>query len=1030
MKRLLLIAIFAFAAIFVQAQDKNHWEDPTVVDEGKLHARAAFIPYATVNQAVEDNYLLSPYIQSLNGTWSIDVVTEPSRRAIGFQSVDYDVKKWGKIEVPSNWELQGYLVPEYTNVRYPFDPNPPYVDNSYNPTACYVKEFTVNDTWLQEGDVTLCFESIAGAAKVWVNGEYVGYTKAAKTSAEFSISKYLTSGVNRLAVEIIKFSDASYLEDQDFWRIAGIERNVYLVKRNKVSIDDYWIKSTLDSKFRTGLFDFKLSTIGDSTPSKVNFVLYDGGKKVYEKLVSVVDSAVEFSAKVPSVKSWSAEQPNLYQAVIELIDADGNVVEVVGEKIGFRKIEIVGGQLMVNGVATLIKGTNLHEHHETKGHTPDYNTMLQDIKLMKEHNINAVRLSHYPHSIEWIKLCDKYGFYVVDEANIETHGMGAEFQGKINTSRHPAYLPEWAPAHRDRIIRMFERDKNRTSVVIWSMGNECGNGDVFFEMYDWLKAADDNRLVQFEQAGTSRNTDIVCPMYPRVHHMEEYASQAQERPYIMCEYAHAMGNSTGDFKKYWDIIYAAPHMQGGFIWDWVDQGILAYNDAGQKYWAYGGDFGMAHRNNEANFCFNGLVNPDRVPHPGINEVKRFYQYVDFKFEDITSGLLRVENRHDFTDLEIYNFGWKLLCNGEVFKEGEFTLSCKPKATADVKLELGEMDPSCEWALSLEASLKRATELLPAGSVMANGQAVLNVVDSFEKAVVDGALKLEKLPIRLKFETSDGRVKGVFNLNHGTLEQYSINGETIFNRWFEPNFWRASTDNDFGNSMPYECSEWRNAGDRRTLTELVINDDDLSAVEIKCRYNLLNVSLEYVVDYVIYADGSIAVNVTCDMTGTDLPELPRFGMKAVLPRTFDNVKYYGRGPWENYSDRNTSSELGVYQSKVEDMGWEYLRPQENGYRTDTRYVELTNQDGVGVRFDGLQPLCFSARHNFDEDFDPGQSKRQRHIGDILPRDLTALNIDLGQRGLGGDDSWYGRPHEEFRIYPQLFEYGFVVTPIIK
>lgn len=1028
-----LLCVFATSLVSFSsvAAENNYWENPTLVDEGKLAPRSAFIPYANEGQVVDDSYLSSPFIHSLNGEWKLRVVESPSIRPVGFQTEDYNVSLWREIEVPSNWEMKGFMPAEYTNVRYPFPANPPYVDNSYNPTGCYRRDFDIDPLWL-DGEVTLCFESIAGSATIWINGQRVGYSKASKTNAEFNIVDYLRPGRNSIAVEVIKYSDASYIEDQDFWRLAGIERNVYLIRRQKVSLNDYWIKAGLDDSYKKGTLEINVALERfKNTPTtgyQIEFELKDNSKTILKRAMPVVDNKAALSTQIKDIKSWSSEYPNLYQAVVRLIDPKGGVVEVVGEKIGFRRVEIKQGQLMINGVATLIRGVNIHEHHQTKGHTPDIETMLEDIRLMKQHNINAVRLSHYPHSSQWIKLCDRYGLYVCDEANIETHGMGAEKQGWFDKSKHPAYLPQWADMHKDRIVRMFERDKNRTSVVLWSMGNECGNGPIFYQMYDWLKERDSSRPVQFEQADMNRNTDIVCPMYPSITHMEKYASSPQTRPYIMCEYAHAMGNSTGDFKKYWDIIHSAPHMQGGFIWDWVDQGVLTSDEVGRRYWAYGGDFGMAHRNNDENFCCNGLVNPDRVAHPGLMEVKRFYQHIDFAQVNVVKGEFEIINRHDFTDLSQFYFVWTLTLNGENVKSDKFEVSCAPKKSVKVNIPVSGVvaKDSQEYLLTICAFRKDADMLVAAGWQVASEQFELEGNKFFNKKLSSSKLNYSRKDNKIYFNSTYNKIAGIFNLNWGTVEHYAVNGRRVFNGWFEPNFWRASTDNDFGNNMPTQCGVWRTAGRNRNLISAKVTEAD-SAVRIECQFILTDIKIPYNVIYTINGDCSVAVEATLEAQGAQLPELPRFGMKCELPKWLENVNYYGRGPWENYNDRNHASHIGIYRAKVDDLKWEYIRPQENGYRTDVRYVELTDDHGVGVRIEGMQPICFSARHNYDEDFDPGQTKKQQHISDITPRNLVMLNIDLKQRGLGGDDSWWAKPHEEFIIKPAKLSYGFVVIP---
>ncbi|MGL5787702.1 MAG: glycoside hydrolase family 2 TIM barrel-domain containing protein [Bacteroidales bacterium] len=1039
MKRVFLFVIFLSCILFAQAQ-ANYWENPLVVDQGKNKARSSFVPFHTATTAVGGNKLLSDKVYLLDGEWSIQVVNRPDAKPVDFHKDNYDIRTWETINVPSNWEMEGFSFPHYTNVRYPFVPDPPYVDNEYNPTACYKRSFLLTREWLKSAsEVTLCFESIAGAATVWINGEKIGYSKASKTPAEFNILSKLKEGNNTISVEVIKFSDASYLEDQDFWRLAGIERSVFLVKRDAISVEDYWIKATLDNSYSKGKLhvDIILEAFQNKLLSgcSLEFELLDNGKLIFSKKSPVLSTVLNINTVVDNVKPWSAESPSLYQAILILKNNKGEIIEVISDKIGFRKIEFVSSQLYVNGMPILVKGVNLHEHHQTKGHTPDYKTMIEDIRLMKANNINAVRLSHYPHSVEWIKLCDEYGLYVCDEANIESHGLGAEFQGWFDKNKHVAYRNEWKAMHKDRIIRMFERDKNRPSVIIWSLGNECGNGDVFYEMYDWLKEKDKTRPVQFEQAGQNRNTDIVCPMYPSVESMIDYATSDQKRPYIMCEYAHAMGNSTGNFKEYWDLIRSSPHMQGGFIWDWVDQGIQTRDYNGTQFWAYGGDFGIRDKVNEENFCLNGLVNPDRRPHPGLNEVKQVYQNIQFLPKDIKSGAIEIYNEFSFTDLNRFMLEWEIYKNGDLLLDGKEPLNCKPHTKYTVNLKYPEFNVNNdeEYFIILKVITKEAQDMLPKGSVIASDQFLIGESNFFNRdgdKVISGDLKWSIKDDFMNFSSLNGQLKGRFNLKAGIIDQYQLCGKRVFNSWFEPNFWRAPIDNDFGNNMPAELGVWRSAGINKQLLQLSVDSVSQAGIKIVCDYQLNNIKEQYRVTYLIRSNGIIEIFAECDLSNSKLPELPRFGMKSQLSREFDLVEYYGRGPWENYSDRKSAAHIAKYKDSVANLGWEYIRPQENGYRTDVRTIKLTNKDGVGVEFRGMQPICFSARFNFDEDYDPGLTKKQQHTYDIVPRDLIALNIDLIQRGLGGDDSWWRKPHSEYIINPSKLSYGFIIKPVIN
>jgi beta-galactosidase len=618
--------------------------------------------------------------------------------------------------------------------------------------------------------------------------------------------------------------------------------------------------------------------------------------------------------------------------------------------------------------------------------------------------------------------------YVVDEANIETHGMGASNQGGFDTAVHPAYLPQWAAAHMDREKRLVERDKNHPSVIIWSLGNECGNGKVFHDAYLWIKNRDKSRPVQFEQAGEDWNTDIVSPMYPRVESMARYARDStKKRPYIMCEYSHAMGNSNGNFQQYWDIIMGSRHMQGGFIWDWVDQGMLTKTADGRSFYAYGGDLGGYYLQNDENFCANGLVAADRTPHPGLYEVKKVYQNILFKSKDVSKGLITVYNWFDFTNLNEYRFEWKLYKNGVLQMSNNFSLDLAPHQSKDVQLPLPNFkaEEGSEFYLNVYAYSIKASDLLTAGHEVAMEQFKFAGDFFVAKPIKENDLKISRTDRRISF--SAGPIKGEFDTQRGQFISYTIDNKRIISGFPEPYFWRAPTDNDFGNRMPASLGIWRNAHINRSIKSVTVSDSTKDQVDIKVDFTLNDIGVPYQVIYSIQKDASIKVTASIDMTGKNLPELPRFGMRMTLPDAYKNVAYYGRGPWENYSDRNTASFVGYYTTRADSMYmWNYIRPQESGYRTDVRWFELTNPQGEGLRIEGLQPVCFSAMNITDEDLDPGLTKKQQHPSDIKLRGSYTLHIDYKQRGAGGDDSWGALPHSEYRLTNKQYSYSYVIS----
>lgn len=1008
----------------------REWENERFIDKNKEKAHASFLLYGNAAQARENDYSKSPYHQSLNGKWKFLYSENVAARVLRFFDPALNDGEWNEIDVPSNWEIKGFGVPIYTNIRYPFPANPPYVDNDNNPVGTYRKRFTIPENW-KEREVLLHFGSITGYATIYLNGHQVGISKVAKTAAEFNVTPYLKTGENVLAVEVIRWHDGSYLEDQDFWRISGIERDVYLHAKPQLTIWDFFLKADLDSKYTNGVFDgnitlrqFKGNVVKNGS---VQVQLSDStGKIVFtqtKKFQLAADTLMQIACKgvIKNVLKWSAESPTRYTCLITLSDEDGEVLAVTSEKIGFRKVEIRDAQLHVNGVPVLVKGVNRHEHDELLGHVPTKELMLSDIRLMKQNNINAVRTSHYPNDPYWLYLCDQFGLYVVDEANIESHGMGS-LPWIPDTSRHVAYLPSWIPAHMDRIERLVERDKNHPSVIIWSMGNECGNGQVFHHAYKWIRLRDNTRFVLFEQAGEQWNTDIVSPMYPSMDYMKRYASSPQKRPFIMCEYAHAMGNSSGNFQEYWDIILSSKHMQGGFIWDWVDQGFKTTTADKKVYWAYGGDLGSYHLYNDENFCSNGLVAPDRSPHPGLFEVRKVYQNVLFSRQGPSNNVIHIRNLYDFTNLDKFTFEWQLYKNGVLVQKGPFTLSLKPHEETDVKLSIPVVEPGDdEYVLNIYGYTKTESAMIPKGHIIAQEQFVLTYYP-FKIPESKGQLQVKREDDNVIF--SAGQVAGVFNVKAGNFVQYTYRGKLVIAAPLTPYFWRAPTDNDFGSSSQETLGVWRSAHAHSKLIDVKVGELSDAGLPIKLTYSLTDVQAEYTIDYQILPDASIVVKASIDIHNADVPEIPRFGMRIGLGQQFSQVEYYGRGPFENYNDRNTASFIGLYKTNSAEMFTSnYIRPQECGYRTDVRWFTLRNSDGVGLRFEGTQPLCFSALNVLTEDLDPGLTKKQQHPYQVRQRDNVWVNIDLKQRGVGGDNSWGALPHAQYRLSDKKYTYTF-------
>lgn len=1027
------IGILTLSANLYSSNAGNDWENPEIFQINREPARATFLPYDKTSDVIADDYSKSPWYESLNGEWNFKWSAKPADRPSDFYQTGYDISKWNKIDVPSNWELKGYGTPIYTNIKYPFPTNPPFIGQEDNPVGSYRRDFKIPANW-DGREVFLYFEGGTSAMYIWVNGQKVGYSQNTKSPTEFNITKYIQPGKNILAVEVYRWSDGSYIEDQDFWRLSGIDRNVYLYSTAKYRIADFFARPDLDKNYLNGSLDIDVKlqnyTAAIAAGLHVEAQLFDAqGKQIFKSTQETSIGAMgsfEINLKhaVSKPNLWSNETPYLYHLVLSLNDAKGNCIEKAGTQIGFRKIELKNGQLLVNGIAIEVHGVNLHEHHPVYGHHMTRDMMMKDIKTMKSLNINAVRCSHYPNDPLWLKLCNQYGLYLVDENNVETHGMGAELQGWFNKSKHPAYLPEWRNAHLDRIYSLVERDKNQPSVILWSLGNECGNGPVFTEMYNWIKQRDKTRLVQFEQAGENENTDVVCPMYPGINYMKDYASRKDiKRPFIMCEYSHAMGNSNGNFQEYWDIIRSSDHMQGGFIWDWVDQGFEVTDENGRTYWSYGGDYNARNLQNDENFCHNGLVWPDRTPHPGAYEVKKVYQDVLFKAIDLKHGKVEVINNFSYTNLNTYHFKYQVLKNGEIIKEGTVQLDLKPRNRKQIQLEIPVLDAKSgsEYFLNIFAFTKNASELLPAGHEIAREQFQLqegyfHANPSANVAIVEGdqSYSLKANNVELYINKRSGYIDGVWR-----------NGHSLFRSNPKLNFWRAVTDNDFGHNFQNNVNVWRTAGINIKLDKIEVKEDKGQKMLIITQH-LNDVDATNVTAYSMDEKGVITVRSTFNAGDRGLPELPRYGMLFSLNGNFDQFSYYGRGPWENYSDRNTASFVGIHKSPVSEQYVPYSRPQENGNKTDLRWFTLTDKSGNGIRIDGLQPLSVSALNNTPDDFDDGLGKKQRHTNDIVPRNEVVVCVDLRQRGVGGDNSWGAYPHKQYRLENKTYSYGYTIT----
>ena len=1030
MKRSLLALLFlCIGCLVASAEEHPYWEQPEVFAINKLPARATLTPYTSFAEALSRG--ASQWVKDISGDWKFHWTATPAEAPEGFEAVGYDDREWATMPVPGNWEINGYGVPIYTNVNYPFPKNPPFIPHDDNPTGCYRHSFQVPEAW--EGRrVILHFESGLAAMEVWLNGSSVGYAEGTKTAVEFDITPYIVAGENLLAVKGYRWSDGSYLEDQDFWRLSGFDRGVKIYSVDDVRIADAFVIADLDKGYKSGLLDARVTLENSgkepfSGVAELFLVDAKGLSIVNQKREVAIDGGASleltFTKVVAKVKQWSDEHPNLYTTVVVLRSDAGEVVEATSVRTGFRKVEIRDAQLLLNGKRLMINGVNIHEHNPATGHVINRELMLKDIALMKQHNINAVRTSHYPQPTEWYDLCDEYGILLVDEANIEAHGCGTGWHESY-PEFHPSHRAEWKGAHHDRVRAMVERDKNHPSVILWSMGNESSDGEVYGEMYEWIKRRDRTRFVQLEQGYGGPHTDIVCPMYPPMNEFRRYAERTDMRkPYILCEFAHAMGNSTGNFREYFDIMEGHPHMQGGFIWDWVDQGIDATGRDGRHYWGYGGDFGAWMYPHDENFCCNGVVSADRTPHPGLNEVKKVYQ--DINFEMVDDGKVRIINDFNFSDLSEYAFSYEVLCEGHSVASNEIKgVSCKAGESVVVGVELPEKMAGKEYMLNLYAKQRLSHPLIPMDYVVAMEQIALSDYD-FDHTAPTGTLEIERGEGWLVAYAKEVGV--LFNTRNGRLERYVANGRDVMQQLPEPWFWRAPTDNDWGAGFQRTANVWRtNRG--RTVDSSVEEFED--RVVVRNVRELVDAPSLFTTTYTFMADGSLKVEVDWERKGEFVPELPRLGMRMIFGEDYKDFTYYGRGPWENYSDRKESSFVGLYEQSTDEQLFPYVRPQESGNKSDVRWLELTNDEGIGVRVEGLQPLSVSAMPYRSEDLDPGLTKKQMHYSDIEPRREVVLHVDLAQRGLGGDDSWGAEPHEAYRLTADSYSYGYIIRPIVK
>jgi len=1033
--KLYWIFIASLMACTIQ-EPENDWENPEVTGVNKLAPHAFSIPYHSKDAALNDNWTDSESFQSLNGSWKFFWSPNPESRPSEFFRSDYDISDWDLIPVPSDWQMQGHGIPIYTNVDYPFEKNPPFVPHEYNPVGSYRTSFNLRNEW-NDHEIIIHFGAVNSAMYLWINGEKVGYSQGSKTPAEFNVTEYVKSGVNELAVEVYRWCDGSYIEDQDMWRLSGIERDVFLYALPKVHIWDYFVVSSLTDNYSKGNFELSIdlrNASGNTTEGTLDIELIDNSTN--EPVLSMPDHAftisdstkLQISEALQNVKSWSAEKPHLYTLIVSLKDDEKRVRQVVSHQVGFRNSEIIEGQLCINGRPVLLKGVNRHEHDELNGHVVSVEAMIADIKLMKQFNLNAVRTSHYPHDPRWYQLCNEYGLYIVNEANLESHAMGSLWNDGYDLKTTLGNNPLWGKAHLERTQRMVERDKNHPSVIIWSLGNEAGSGVNFRANAAWIKERDKTRPVQYEQAWTEDYTDIVCPMYPLLKDIKDFVALEEGRPYIMCEYSHAMGNSTGNLQEYWDLIESEECLQGGFIWDWMDQGLTEHTPDGRKYWAYGGDFGPEDTPSDEDFCANGLIFPDRTPKPGLWEVKKVYQYIKFEAIDIASGAFGIQNNYVFNNSSEFTFKYQIQSIQKVVAEGEIKLShaIEPENEIKIKIPFEDVDieEGTEYIISLWAETKQASLALEQGHIVAKEQFqfVNGKRGESDNNLEPGEINIEEnmshfLISGNEFQMSIGKETGL-------ITEYTYKGKNVFKGPLQPNFWRAPTNNDRGNDLQERCRIWKETSYRNEDTDIVFHSENRVDIVSTGIFPEVDGSQQFT--YSITGDGFVSVKSDFRFERDDQPEIPRFGMRVVLPGEYKEMTWFGRGPHESYIDRKTGAFVGWYSGLVSEQHVPYIFPQENGNKTDIRIMALHTPSGEGIAVVGQDLLSGSAAHYTLEDLD----NNLRHSVDVPTRNLTEWYIDHLQMGVGGDNTWGYHTHDKYKLLDTHYSYSFIIFPLLS
>lgn len=1011
-----------------QAQSESRWQNVNINQQNREPRRANFFAFENLEKAQSFDKKKSANYLSMEGMWKFNFVKDHNKRPANFFALKYDDSQWKDFPVPGLFELNGYGDATYKNIGYAwatqFDPNPPYISELNNYTGSYRRTFELPKDWKGK-DVYFHVGSATSNLTLWVNGKYVGYSEDSKVAAEFNISKYLKPGKNLIAMQVMRWCDGSYFEDQDFWRFTGIAREVYLYARPKLHAADIRLNAALENNYQDGVLNYKVSLKGGKTDVAVTLCDKDG-KQIAQA------TGAQGVIKVPKVNAWTAETPYLYKAYITLKNKQG-AAEVIPQKVGFRNVEIKNAQLLVNGQPVLVKGADRHEMDPDGGYVVSLERMIQDIKIMKQLNINAVRTSHYPCDPRWYDLCDEYGIYITAEANLESHGMGYE-------EKSLAKFPEYIVPHIERNEGNVKPLINHPSVIVWSLGNESGYGVNFEKAYDWVKACDTTRPAQYERGGYDSKTDIYCPMYIGYEESESYCKSNGTKPYIQCEYAHAMGNSEGGVKEYWDLIRKYPKYQGGYIWDFVDQGLRDKSPiTGKEIFTYGGDYGR-YPASDYNFNCNGILAPNRRLNPHAYEIQYVLQNVWIKDFDAENGSFNVYNENFFKNIDDLNLTATLFANGVKLTTVAIpdTKGIAPQATKQVKsealksaIEKAEAEHATEEiTINFAFASDGSQPLVEKGQVMARQQIVLNGYE-FDKvdAPANTGSKIEVEETNSYVKVSAERMSVTIGKKTGMIDYLDVDGEPMlkFRESMTPEFWRAPTDNDYGASLQKKMRVWKNP---QMNLKSFDKSESKDSVVLTANFEMPEVKAELMLRYRINAAGEVAVTekMTTDKEAK-IADLFRYGMQLQMPASFSKLEYYGRGPEENYIDRHSSSFIGKYEANVKDEYYPYVRPQESGNHTDIRYFSIFNPTtGKGITFEGYAPMECSAIPYLVEDLDAGIEKEHawgQHSGDLVEKGLVQLHIQQRQFGLGCIDSWGASPMEKYRMHYQDRCFSFVI-----